>query len=177
MTGHYEYLVAERNRVLSSVRMSRADRARAIGKRYYQTVAKEHRISVDIKAETRTVSTTDGDKEKTAEKAKQPAYVPPKRKYLKSAHADIIDAVARAWGITMFSLLSAERPQRLARPRFAAALLLRGRDLSLTVIGRVLRRDHTSILHEIKRARELLANDPEWAALYRAAEHALDQKK
>lgn len=174
MTGHALYLRERTEAILSTARMSPEARARAMGKHHYQPVAKEHRISVDIKAATRTVKTTDPAKV-AVEKAVSiaPIVTHPKRSYMHSEHADIFDAVAQAWGITIFSLLSAARSQRASRPRFAVAMLLRNRGLPLTRIGSVIRRDHTSVINAIKRATDLLENDPKWATLYRTAERAL----
>jgi chromosomal replication initiation ATPase DnaA len=95
-----------------------------------------------------------------------------------SAVADVLEAVADSYGISVRAILSPARPQKLCRPRFAAAWLLKKKlHMSSPRAARCLKRmDHTSVVHMWQRAEYLLAHDPEWAALYRAAEHALDAK-
>lgn len=180
-------LRAQRDAVLSTARMSPEARARALGVVLHRPVAKEHRIVVDIKAATRTVETT-----------KEPA-TPPRQRLLRRAtkrlhpldrepapevrkiaarqlrSGDILKAVADTWGLTTYALQDASRPQRVCRPRFAAALLLRTKRLmSFPEIARALKRkDHTSARHEVQRGAHLLATDAGWAELYHAADRVL----
>lgn len=169
--GHYEYLVAQRNRVLSTARMSSTARAQAMGRVLHRPVAKEHRIVVDIKADTKTIETMVME---TPKVVAPPIYVTPKRHYLRSIYADLYNAVAETWGITVHALRSECRKQQLAQPRFALCRLLRERGLSMPAIGSVMKRDHTTCLHALRRAAELLENDKVWAARYHAAKRLLE---
>lgn len=92
----------------------------------------------------------------------------------------ILNATAEAFGITVHQLLTKSTLHRIARPRFAAALLLRESKwkLSFPEISRVLKHaDHTTAWHAVNRARELLTTDPEWAERYHAAERLLKGEK
>lgn len=58
MSGHYTHLVERRDAILASARMTPEARARAMGQRVQRMVAKEHRITVDLSTQARTVETT-----------------------------------------------------------------------------------------------------------------------
>jgi len=77
-------------------------------------------------------------------------------------------AVCRQFGVTTLDLMSARRGREVARPRQLAMWLARHTTLlSLPDIGRGFGRDHTTVIHAIKRVEELLRTDPDfaWAAL------------
>ncbi|MQX36848.1 helix-turn-helix domain-containing protein [Roseospira navarrensis] len=79
--------------------------------------------------------------------------------------AAIIDATAEAWGVTRRDLLADRRAQNLAVPRQAAMTLARDLTMaSLPVIGRAFDRDHTTVLHAVRRTAERAARDPAIAA-------------
>ncbi len=61
--------------------------------------------------------------------------------------ADVIDAVCHAYGISRGELVGCKRVRKYIPPRREAAYRLRGIGLSTTDIGRVLKRDHTTILY------------------------------
>lgn len=83
---------------------------------------------------------------------------------------DIVDAVAEAFNVPVRSILSTSNYRRHAWPRQAAYLILREeRDLSLCVIGRLMKRDHGTVHHGIEAALSRLETDPEFAAAYREA--------
>lgn len=155
--GIIEERQAWTNHVLSTARMSPAARARAMGKRYFQPP---------------TVTWVTPEKPKPVEDA------PPREmrtRRVKGERGKILNAVADAFNITLSEILDGRKTDRIARARFAAALFFRdGRNLSYPQIARAIkRRDHTSAMHEVARARELLATDPEWAERYHAAERLL----
>lgn len=161
MSGHYDYLIAQRDAVLSTARMSPAARARAMGKRFYQ-VPNVTWITVE--------------KPKPVEKA---APRDSRTKRVKGHRGKILNAVADAFNVTLYELLDGRKTDRIARARFAAALFFRDRrSLSYPQIARAIKRkDHTSAMHEVQRARELLVTDPEWAERYHAAERLLKGEK
>lgn len=177
MTGHYQYLVETRDAVLSTARMSQAARARAMGKPIPPPVAtKSHRVTVDLRTGERTVTTA--ERTTTKPRPKPTKIRKPRRARLNAQNADIIYAVSDAWDISVYSLMSAKRPARLFRPRFAAALLFRERGLSYPQIARALgRQDHTSARHEVTRASHLLHTDKEWAARYHESKRLLESGK
>lgn len=59
MSGYYKHLVEHRDAILASARMTPEARARAMGKRVTRMVAKEHRITINLATQARTVETTD----------------------------------------------------------------------------------------------------------------------
>lgn len=183
--GLYEQMLGKRDAVLAGCRLSRAARARILGKRYFPPVAKTHRIVVDLKnPEARTVETIVGDKLLAPKPAPKPAAelvldLPPTlRRIIPDAGytvREILEAVAESYKVTLYALLSPARSRIYAYPRFAAAKLLRDKRLmSYARIGFSLgRRDHSTAINEIHRATDLLETDPRWAANYHAAELAL----
>lgn len=74
--------------------------------------------------------------------------------------------VASAFGVGRDELLSDRREPRVARPRQVAMYL--ARDLtrhSLPHIGRHFGRDHTTVMHSVKRVEGLMVADAEFARL------------
>lgn len=80
--------------------------------------------------------------------------------------AEIIALVAESFGLPARSLTGSSQTRQITRPRFLAMALVRDvLDYSTPQIGRVFGgRDHTTVLHAIKRAAELVADDPAIAA-------------
>ena len=73
----------------------------------------------------------------------------------------VIRAVARYYSVSVRDIVSHRRTRRLIRPRHVAMYLAheRGR-YSLAIIGGVLGRDHTTIMHACRRIAELRQHDP-----------------
>lgn len=131
-------------------------------------VAKETVITVDCKTGARTITTPE-DKPFALKTAPR---LPPVRPRMESRKADkILRAVCRAWGVSHDDLISAQRNQRVSRPRFAAYHFMRHiLNWSLPQVGRPLaNRDHTTILSGLRRAEWLLVNDADWRQRYDAA--------
>lgn len=78
---------------------------------------------------------------------------------------DIQKRVAEFFGIKVSDMQSARRSQNIARPRQVAMFLSKTMTTrSLPEIGRKFGgRDHTTVLHAVKRVRELQGKDPEFA--------------
>jgi hypothetical protein len=74
----------------------------------------------------------------------------------------VIRAVARYYSVSVRDIVSHRRTRRLIRPRHVAMYLAheRGR-YSLAIIGGVLGRDHTTIMHACRRIAELRQHDPQ----------------
>lgn len=73
---------------------------------------------------------------------------------------DVIKSVAKHYGVSRHNILSARRTANLVRPRQVVAWLCKELTLrSLPEIGRRMNRDHTTILHSIRRVNERLAED------------------
>lgn len=81
----------------------------------------------------------------------------------------MIEAVARAEGVTVRSVMRDVREQPQVRVRRAVSVVARRAGYSFPVIGRALDRDHTTIMHHVRCA-EGLANDADFAELCRIAE-------
>lgn len=83
-----------------------------------------------------------------------PVYDPPS--------AEIMDAVAQITGYSVAQLVGERRDGPVVTARWAAILLCRERlACSLPFLGRIFRRDHTTILHALRRGREHLADGTE----------------
>jgi chromosomal replication initiator protein len=77
----------------------------------------------------------------------------------------VLRAVAAEFGCTLEDLLGEGRPAEIALARHAAmALGRRVLGYSLPKLGRLLRRDHTTVLYGIRRIDALSADDPGFAA-------------
>lgn len=73
---------------------------------------------------------------------------------------DILARVAGAAGMTTEALRAPGRRHNLARLRWAAAWRLAREGLSLTQIGTIIRRDHSTVVHGLRQA----AADPSLVA-------------
>lgn len=72
----------------------------------------------------------------------------------------VLMATAAALDIPLRSLISTLRRQDLVRARHIAMWLARQRyGVSLPNIGRTINRDHTTVLHGIRRAQKLMTED------------------
>lgn len=156
--GYIEALHAKRDAVLSTARISPAARARIMGAtlRYVPVVkvaAKEkYTLPLDLPATNRRII---------------PA--------VRYSTRQVLDAVSDAFGIGVRAMLRGGNSPIFTRPRFAAALLLKehmqmSRPRMANVFGC---KSEASGWDMLKRARELLVTDPEWAARYHAAERIL----
>lgn len=82
---------------------------------------------------------------------------------------EILDAVCEAFGVLRMDLLSARRHRHLADARTAACkILTEVSPLSYPRIGHLLCRDHTTIMHHIKRFEKRL-EDPIFRECFAAA--------
>ena len=89
--------------------------------------------------------------------------------------AEIKYSVCGAWGIAVAQLSSDRRSTQVVHPRFAAWRLARDlTNCSFVVIGRYFQRDHTTIMHGIYRANDLLKESADFKSKYRICESILD---
>ena len=106
---------------------------------------------------------------------------PPRRRKLAGVPvsvSNVIEAVSTAFSIPMLAILGERKFAPMCRARFAVYHLLSKRlGYSTQKIANATRRKcHTTTMEGLRRAEQLMATDPAWAAAYRAAEHALDSK-
>ncbi len=81
----------------------------------------------------------------------------------------VISAVAKFYGVSLGDLVSFRRTHELIRPRQVAMYLAKELTKhSLPTIGRVLERDHTTILHGCRRIAKLRQQDPQLDAEIKA---------
>jgi hypothetical protein len=81
----------------------------------------------------------------------------------------VISAVARFYGVSLGDLVSSRRTSQLIRPRQVAMYLAKElTKQSLPTIGRVMDRDHTTILHGCRRIAKLRQQDPQLDAEIKA---------
>ena len=114
-----------------------------------------------------------------------PCLVPPRRVVrwdyedepdLYKTTMDGVDwAVARAMDVSVLSLHAKRRSKSITIPRFLSMYLISEHCplRSLPDIGNHFRMDHTSVMYGIKRAKELIADDPDFSAAHKRAESIL----
>lgn len=89
-----------------------------------------------------------------------PVMLPPGERF-----ADIVTACAAEFGVTREQLIGESRQASIVLARFAAmALGHRLLGYSLPRLGRLLRRDHTTVLNGIRRMTAMTQDDPHLAA-------------
>ena len=95
------------------------------------------------------------------------------------AMARIASLVAREFNVPVRQLKGDRRGQEYARPRHLAMLLMKHWTTgSFGVIGRFLGgRDHTTVLHGIRKAEKLLTIDPDMTAAKRRIEAQLGNRE
>lgn len=90
--------------------------------------------------------------------------------------SEIVDAVAAEFEIRRTSILSDRREFKIALARHVCmALAERTLSYSLPRIGRLVNRDHTTVLHGIRRIRVMCVADPAFAARIDALAARLQQ--
>lgn len=78
-------------------------------------------------------------------------------------------AAADYFGVPFDGLFSPTREGQICLARYAIMYVMREREgQSTPQIGRRLQRDHSTVVHGMKRARDLLARDPDFAAFVNA---------
>lgn len=78
------------------------------------------------------------------------------------------EAVAIAWGIAVYDLIGYPAKRAFATPRAACYRILREQGYSLEKIGYLTKRDHSTVLHGVRRSEEHM-QDPVWRANYERA--------
>ena len=95
----------------------------------------------------------------------------------KAKLAEVVSVICAGEGVTSAEIFSVAKPKRIAHPRLMAYSLARElTGLSYPALGRLFRRDHTSLLYGCRAVDERSASDPEFAekmAGYRAQVCAL----
>ena len=75
---------------------------------------------------------------------------------------DVIAAVAKFYGVTIDELTGPRRTAKLVDARWVAAKALQNRGkLSYPAIGRMMNRDHTSIMHACQSFNDRAARNPD----------------
>ncbi len=170
MTDHYLHLVAQRERILSTARISTAARARAMGQKQYapivdkpavvarpiaEPVAKP--VEVIPPAVVARIRIPDG-----MSRAGWGGPVPAEEIGEVSQKAkDIITVCCTVWQVSVDGVLSADRSRVYVRPRQAAmAMMATHLKLSQPAIGKIFKRDHSTVTHAAThKVPELLARD------------------
>lgn len=93
-----------------------------------------------------------------------PSWYVPKRLF--AERETVLRKAARLTGRKIAELRGPSRIPELCRIRWAAMEVMREQGLSLPQIGRAIGgRDHTTVIHGLSRAEELLAVDEQFASL------------
>lgn len=174
-SGHYEDLVAQRARVLAICPPSH--RRRILGQAPRYRPVKTHEITVDLRTGDRQIVSDPVAAPRVFIVVQPPPNPPAPPTPPRNMAAPIVDAVAAAFGVTVYNLHSPSRQKPHCLARFACFWLLTSRlKLSSPKIGRILgRRDHTTVLSGLRRARDLYEHDADWRAKYDAAVAALEE--
>ena len=168
--GFATAIAARREIILATA--PRSARMRILGRRPPWKPIKSHRIEVDLKTGTRTVE-RDVVVHLPTPQAVNPFVAVVERPLL---CADILDAVAAAWGVEVGHIQGKSQKWIFAHPRFATVWLIRQRlGWSYPRIGKAFRRDHSTIIAAVQRAEELYAHDVAWREKYDAALATLDR--
>lgn len=91
----------------------------------------------------------------------------------KPTFADLVALVCRDYDITVAELNSLQRPAHILNARFLVywgGVCLLNRTCS--EVGRLMNRDHTSVLSGVRRAKHLIAHDPDFARAARTLQCA-----
>lgn len=72
----------------------------------------------------------------------------------------IVEQVARRHAIGILELMGSDRSRRLVRPRWHAYSALREAGFSYPVIGKIMNRDHSTVMHGVRMMAELQASRP-----------------
>lgn len=75
---------------------------------------------------------------------------------------DIITLAARIWGISRDDIIGPARNRRFVHPRHAVYLIAREHEHSFSQIGRVVNRDHTTIIHGERTCGVWMEHSPEY---------------
>ncbi len=176
--GHYDYLVAQRDSVLASARMSAAARARALGQRHYAPIVTTATAAVVQPAPivARLATTRIRIHCATRVRGATSRHAGPTPDH-RGRMSDIIAATADAFGVSVDDLLSPSRYRRVAYPRFAAKhIMFKVLRVSLASMGKVFGRDHTTCLTGVRRAAQLRRSDPAFAGRSRLVARELRRK-
>lgn len=110
--------------------------------------------------ETKPIRNSRADIEKRIAKTKpaKPAAID------KTSIREVINKAGQLYGVSSDDILGKSRAAELIKPRFAVYYLLNKRlGLSHVEIGKIMQRDHTSVMAGIKRAEELIGSEPLFA--------------
>lgn len=77
-------------------------------------------------------------------------YTPPP--YAAATGLELVAQIARQYGLTASDLIGPSRVRSVCIVRWRAMKALRDKGRSLSSIGRLLRRDHTTVIHGLRRA-------------------------
>lgn len=86
----------------------------------------------------------------------------------------ILCAIVDQFGIPHAELVGNSRVGHIIEARYAAAWALRRAGYASTLVGRLLNRDHSTILYAARRAMELAKQHPDYCEKLRKIEQVLD---
>ena len=90
----------------------------------------------------------------------------------------IVNECANEFGVTVEAVMSNDRHCPIPDARHLAYLLVREKmGVGYTKIGRMFRRDHSSVQHGVKKAGALIKYDPEFAAKARAVKERIGSQE
>lgn len=88
-------------------------------------------------------------------------------------YASLLKATVAFFELPMEDLMGRRRTKTIALARQTAMYLLRSVGLSLSEIGAVFSRDHTTVLHGIAQVQQRIADDARFAVAFRALRDSL----
>ncbi len=93
-------------------------------------------------------------------------------------HSDAIRITAEEFRVTVKSIMSADRSKSVARARHAVCMVLSEYyNLSSVEIGRVIRRDHSTVLNSLTQASVLTCTEEDFHFAFRASLNRLIMRR
>lgn len=177
MSGQYAHLIARRDAILATARMSPEARARAMGVRYHPP------MTVPAVIATKTEPPAPPPPPKRQTRIEAPPVLRKARSTSKMClgiadHAsiavkarDIIHICCAVWGVEVDEVLTEARSRRMARPRQAAMHMMANHlRISQPSIAAFFKRDHTTVTTSVKhRVPRLMERDRAFCCRYRWA--------
>lgn len=185
VTGQYMHLVNKRDAVLSTARVSPADRARIMGLRLYQPIveAPKQMVAAPLPAARPAplspiqprIPIPDRLNLSTKGRRRGGNAVPDHAGMAAKAR-DVITVFAEVFQVEVEGILSRRLSKKYARPRQAAMYLMaKHLRLSQTTIGAILQRDHTTVTSANILVTRLLVEDLGFRCRYEYATDRLRQ--
>lgn len=163
MCGHYEFLAERQDRICAH---NPHLEGRIRGHKLYTPSVPVTRITVNLKTGERTVERMQASRKKV----EAPALKVPLPALMDKPVGVVLLAVCEAFEVDLMRLLSLRRDNRTAFARYAGyRLLYDPAKRSSGEVGKIFRRDHSTVLSGVKRSYEIEAVNADWVKRFERA--------